>query len=72
MMRYQVLLEHDPETGHWTATVPGLPHIIVDASTEEEAIRSVQSAIRFAREEGVIPPDAPSPSVDARLVAVDV
>lgn len=51
-MRYPVVLEHDPETGHYTATVPGLPSIVVDAKSERVALRRVREAIGMALREG--------------------
>ena len=42
-VNHQVVLEYDPETKSYTATVPGLP-IVVDADTEEE------EALRLAKE----------------------
>jgi len=45
-MRYKVVLEKDPETGHLAATVPGLP-IFVDAKNEVEARKLVKEAISF-------------------------
>jgi predicted RNase H-like HicB family nuclease len=52
---YQVVIEHDPETRAYTATVPGLP-IVVDATSEEEAVRLTKEAIALYLE------DAPGPS----------
>ncbi|HEV8595071.1 MAG TPA: type II toxin-antitoxin system HicB family antitoxin [Thermoplasmata archaeon] len=54
-MDYQVVIEHDPETRAYTATVPGLP-IVVDATSEEEAVRLTKEAIALYLE------DAPGPS----------
>ncbi len=44
LVDYQVVIEHDPETRAYTATVPGLP-IVVDADSEEEAVRMARDAI---------------------------
>ncbi|MEE9237869.1 MAG: type II toxin-antitoxin system HicB family antitoxin [Thermoplasmata archaeon] len=75
-MQYQVVLEHDPETKHYTATVAGLPGLFVDAETEEEALRLVTEAIGFYLEElktssrpGAEGPHKPLPS---KVVTVDV
>ncbi len=46
-MRYRVVLEYDPETGHYAATVPGIPGLFVDAKTEREALKLVREGIRF-------------------------
>jgi iron(III) transport system ATP-binding protein len=35
---WNVVIEHDPETGAYTATVAGLPDIVIDAGSEEEAL----------------------------------
>jgi predicted RNase H-like HicB family nuclease len=48
-MKYKVVVEHDPETGHYAATVPGLP-IFVDAESEREVRKLVKEAISFYRE----------------------
>jgi len=52
---YQIVIEHDPETRGYTATVPGLP-IVVDASSEEEAVRLAKEAIALYLEEAGSPP----------------
>lgn len=52
---YQVVIEHDPETRAYTATVPGLP-IVVDAVSEEEAVRLAKEAISLYLEEVQSPP----------------
>ena len=43
-VNHQVVLEYDPETKSYTATVPGLP-IVVDADSEEEALRLAREGI---------------------------
>lgn len=50
-MKFQVVLEHDADSGHVTATVPAIPGIIVDASTEDEALTMAREAIAFWRAE---------------------
>ncbi len=50
-MQFQVVLEYDADSGHVTATVPSIPGIIVDASSEEEALEMAREAIAFWREE---------------------
>lgn len=62
---YQVVIEHDPETRAYTATVPGLP-IVVDADSEEEAVRMAKEAIALYLEE------APSPPKPTRVKVVTV
>ena len=67
-MEYQVVLEHDADSGHVTATVPSIPGIIVDASSEEDALAMVREAIGFWREENA----AMQPEhVSAKLATVE-
>jgi len=72
-MPWNVIIEHDPETGAYTATVAGLPDIIVDARSEGEALSMAEEAIRFyleeARATGI---SVPAHSPDTRIVPVDV
>lgn len=76
-MQYQVLLEFDADSGHYTGTVPGLPNIVVDAASEEEALTLAREAIAFHLEEArsdahaEATPAHPS-SIRAQLVTVDV
>ena len=66
MMKHQVVLEFDPETGHYTATVPGMPEIIVDAKSEKAALKLVGEAIQIHGQSS-----RPS-HVTAKVVPVDV
>ena len=73
IVAWNVIVEHDPETGAFTATVAGLPDIVVDARSEAEAVSLAQEAIRFYLDEAHarglwVPARAP----DARVVPVDV
>lgn len=43
-MEFQVVLEQDADSRHYTATVPGLP-IVVDAKSKRTAIRLAREAI---------------------------
>jgi predicted RNase H-like HicB family nuclease len=45
MMRHQVVVEFDPATGHYTAAVPGIPAIVVDAKSEKTALKWAAEAI---------------------------
>ena len=76
MMDVQVVLEHDPETGHVTATVPGMPHVVVDAKTERTALRLVREAIAMSiAEEGRRKTGSRAPSrssLRAKIVTVSV
>lgn len=49
-MEYQVVLEFDAETKHYTATVPGLP-IVVDAKNKRSAIKMAREAIAIFLED---------------------
>ena len=71
-MRYRIVIEHDPETRSFTATVPGLP-IVVDANSEEEAVKLAKEAIAWYREEAPTSKSAPAePPVEVKIVTVDV
>lgn len=59
-----VLLEFDPATRHYTATVPGMPGIVADARTEKTALKMAAEAIAAHRAAG-------RPVLQARLVRVD-
>ena len=43
-MKWTIVVEYDPETRHYVATVPGLD-IVADARTEASAIRMARKAI---------------------------
>ncbi len=72
-MKYQVVLEHDEETGAVTATVVGLP-IVVDADSEKEALAQAREAIRFwfAEHPGTRPGAVGTQPTKARVATVDV
>ncbi len=65
-VEYPVVVEHDPQTGHFTATVPGLPGIVVDAKTERTALKLAREAIALWQSE----PGAMH--LDAKVVTVSV
>ena len=50
-VKYAVVLEYDPETRHHTATVPGMPGLIVDAKSEREALKLAKEGIAYYLEE---------------------
>ena len=54
-MQRPVVLEFDADTGHYTATVPGIPGIVVDAKTEKTALKLVAEAIAMYRDEQGVP-----------------
>jgi predicted RNase H-like HicB family nuclease len=49
-MQFQVVLERDEATRHYTASVPGLP-IVVDATNKRDAISMAREAIGLYLEE---------------------
>ena len=73
-VKYRVVLEHDPESGHYVATVPGLPGLFVDAKSEKEALKLAREGIAFHLEELAKDgkgKNAPKP-LPAKVVTVDV
>ena len=70
-MEYQVVLEYDPATRHYTATVPGIPSIIVDAKSQRGALKLAREAIAFYLEE-MDAAGLKAPSLRAKVVTVDV
>lgn len=75
-MRYRVVLEYDADTGHYTATVPGLPGVICDAKSKREVLRLAREGIAFYLEELSTPRKAgresPPKPLRAKVVSVDV
>ncbi len=74
-MKYQVVLEHDPETGHYTATVAGLPGLFVDAKSEEETLSLAKEAITYYLDEvqaSVSSPREPIPPLPSKIITVDL
>ncbi len=67
-MEYQVVLERDAASRHYTASVPGLP-IVVDATSKRQAIRLARDAIALYIEETRGPH---AQTVHAELVTVKV
>lgn len=70
-VEYQVVLEFDPETRHYTGRVPGLP-ITVDSKNKRTAVKMAREAIGIYLEEvglDVVPPDK---LIQAELVTVKV
>ena len=64
-MRHPVVVEFDADTGHYTASVPGMPGIVVDAKTEKTALKLAAEAITLYRSEG-------QAELKAKVVSVDV
>ncbi len=67
-MQYQVVLEFDEESRHYTATVPGLP-IVVDATSKREALKLAREAIAYYVEDVGA---QSAPSIHAEVVTVKV
>ena len=71
-MRYRIVLEYDTESRSYAATVPGLP-IVVDANSEEEAVRLAREAIAWYREEARASKSAHAETpAEVKIVTVDV
>ena len=71
-MKYRVVIEHDMESGHYVATVPGLPGIFADAKTEKEALKLAKEGILFYLEELEKTGRRNSKHVTAKVVTVEV
>jgi predicted RNase H-like HicB family nuclease len=71
-MRYKVVVEYDPETRHYTASVPGLP-VFADAKTERSVLRLAREAIAFYRDETAGSPRSKRRAeIRAKVVDVEV
>ena len=72
-MRYRIVIEYDPETRSYTATVPGLP-VFADANTEKEEVKLAKEGIAwYLEEEPARPRGRPSGQpVKAKLVSGDL
>jgi predicted RNase H-like HicB family nuclease len=68
LVEYQVVLEYDAETKHYTASVPGLP-IVVDAKQKRSAIKLAREAIAIYLEDAG---EDARPHVSAEVVTVKV
>ena len=66
-MEYDIVVEFDPVTRRFAASVAGLP-IFVDGRTEEEAIRLAREGIDFYLEEG----GKAEPAARVKVVTVEV
>ncbi len=68
-MGHQVVLEMDPESGHITGTVLGIPEIVVDGMSEGQVLADLRTAIAMALEDPVIAARTP---LVTRVATVDV
>lgn len=69
-MEYQVLVEYDPETDSYGASVPGLP-VYADADTEDEAVKLVREGLAWYLEDSAqTPGEQPATVIKAKLVTV--
>jgi antitoxin HicB len=50
MRKLVVVVNPDPEDGGYVATVPGLPGVVGQGETEEEALEDVKVAVEFTLE----------------------
>jgi predicted RNase H-like HicB family nuclease len=66
-MTFRVVLEHDPETGDYSAVCPELPGCASAGETEEQARANIREAIELYLE----PSDLELPE-NAKLVEVTV
>ena len=66
-MTFRVLLEHDPETGDYSAVCPELPGCASAGETEEEARANIREAIELYLEPGDL-----ELSDNAKLVEVTI
>jgi len=69
IVEYQVVLEFDAASRHYTASVPGLP-IVVDSKNKRSAIKLAREAIALFLD--VAGKTASTSSIHAELVTVKV
>ena len=71
-MKYQILVEYDPETQSNAASVPGIP-VYADGNTEKEALKLAEEGLAWYLEDAARAPRAARRvRVRAKLVTVDV
>ena len=68
-MKWTVVVEYDPETRHYVATVPGLD-IVADAKSEKTVVRLAREAIPLHLE--ALREGGKRPAVRAKVLQVDV
>ncbi len=68
-MKWTVVVEYDPETRHYVATVPGLD-IVADAKSEKTVVRLAREAIPLHLE--ALRERGKRPAVRAKVLQVDV
>ncbi len=72
LMKYRVVIEHETESGHYVATVPGLPGIFAGAKAEDEALELAKEGIVFYLEELEKTGRRNAKQVTAKVVTVEV
>ena len=70
-VKYQILIEYDPETKSFGASVPGLP-VYSDANSEQEALDMIRQGLVWYLEENSAGQDQVPPQVQAKLVTVEL
>ena len=71
-MEFQVLVEYDPETKSYAASVPGLP-VYADADSESEALKLVREGLAWYFEDSAQKSgDMSTTTVRAKLVTVTI
>ena len=65
-MTFRVVLEHDPETGDYSAVCPELPGCASAGETEDEARANIREAIELYLAPGDIELPAPQKALHSR------
>ena len=55
-MKWDVVLERNPETGVWIAEVVGVPGCYTQGATKAEALRNLREAFELVRATHGLPP----------------
>lgn len=54
-MKWDVVLERNPQTGVWIAEVPGVPGGYAQGSDREEALRNIREVLELLRSTDGLP-----------------
>ena len=68
-MKWMVVVEYDPDTRHFVATVPGLD-VVADAKSEKAVVRLVREAILLHLE--ALREKGKKPTARAKVLQVEV